>query len=118
MSFRRFDKPSRTFLETPILVPRRSLILMDGAARFGWEHAVRARSVDVVEGVVYVRGTRVSVTVRGVIEEGARRGCECAFEEVCDSRMVGGAAPERLKSLESFGEGGRKVDRHGRWLGP
>lgn len=45
----------------------RSLIVLSGAARYGWQHAIPARLSDTVDGVKVKRQRRVSLTFRNVI---------------------------------------------------
>lgn len=49
-------------------LPPRSLLLMCGEARYGWQHGIPARQSDVIGGVRVARARRVSVTFRCVIE--------------------------------------------------
>jgi alkylated DNA repair dioxygenase AlkB len=44
-----------------------SLLVLSGEARYGWKHGIAARHEDVLNGVRYRRGRRVSVTLRTVI---------------------------------------------------
>eukprot|EP00873_Tetraselmis_striata_P033272 jgi/Tetstr1/453536/TSEL_040504.t1 len=61
-----------------LLLPRRSLLVMAGEARYAWAHYIPHRKSDVVPRPP----RRVSFTFRKV-----RRGkCECAFPEFCDSQ--------------------------------
>ncbi len=53
--------------QVPVLVEARSLLLMQGEARYHWQHAIPARKVDVVAGTRIVRGRRISLTFRSVI---------------------------------------------------
>lgn len=46
-----------------ILLPR-SLLVLEGAARHGWTHAIPARRSDIVDRVRVTRGRRVSLTFR------------------------------------------------------
>ena len=48
-------------------LPRRSLVLMSGPARYEWEHMIVGRVTDTVNGVVLPRGRRVSLTLRTAI---------------------------------------------------
>ncbi|KAJ3110940.1 Alkylated DNA repair protein alkB 8 [Phlyctochytrium bullatum] len=79
-----------------VWLPRRSVVVMDGAARFGWEHCIRPRTSDVVGGRRVERGARVSFTFRRVRLPPERR-CGCGFWWLCDAEMPGGALPERFK---------------------
>jgi len=55
-----------------VFLPARSIIAMEGAARFSWTHGIPARTFDIVECArsdpdVIQRGTRVSVTFRWML---------------------------------------------------
>ena len=47
-----------------VYLPRRSLVLMSGPARYEWEHQIVTRRTDTVNGVVLPRGLRISLTLR------------------------------------------------------
>lgn len=49
--------------------PARSLYLMSGDARTKWTHSMPARKYDVIGGKKVMRETRVSVTIRSVVDE-------------------------------------------------
>lgn len=51
----------------PVLLGRRSLVLMKGAARYEWTHCIPARKKDKVDGRQIPRQRRVSLTFRKVI---------------------------------------------------
>lgn len=68
-----------------ILLPQRSLLIMDGEARYAWTHGIVPRNSDVIpvgNGLtVRERGTRTSFTFRHV-----RIGdCSCKYKEFCDT---------------------------------
>ena len=44
----------------------RSLLLMTGESRYEWTHCIRHRSMDVIDGEVVPRKTRISITFRHV----------------------------------------------------
>ncbi|EAQ85679.1 hypothetical protein CHGG_06932 [Chaetomium globosum CBS 148.51] len=71
-----------------ILLPARSLLLMTGAARYGYTHAIRPRKTDVIgdSGEAVPRQGRYSITMRSV-RRGDEIGCDCAFPGVCDARV-------------------------------
>lgn len=51
-----------------ILLPRRSLYLMEGDSRYKWRHGITGKKIDrLKDGKILVRSTRVSLTYRGVI---------------------------------------------------
>ena len=45
-------------------LPRRSIVLMSGSARYEWEHMIVGRMTDTIEGKVVRRQVRVSLTLR------------------------------------------------------
>lgn len=48
-----------------VLLPRRSLLLVEGKARFGWKHGIAYRKSDKLEnGMVLKRNKRISITFR------------------------------------------------------
>lgn len=53
------------------LLPTRSFLIIDGEARYVWSHGIsyrkRARKVDVLNGVEYLRKERIAITYRRVI---------------------------------------------------
>ncbi|KAH6641824.1 hypothetical protein F5144DRAFT_149227 [Chaetomium tenue] len=72
-----------------ILLPARSLLLMTGAARYGYTHAIRPRKTDVIggdNGEAVPRRGRYSITMRSV-RRGEEVGCDCKFPGVCDARV-------------------------------
>lgn len=50
--------------EVGVFLPPRSLLLMEGEARYDWEHTIRPRRVDMVDGMIYERKLRYSLTFR------------------------------------------------------
>ncbi|KAJ1984690.1 hypothetical protein H4R33_004285 [Dimargaris cristalligena] len=71
--------PNPVFID---LAPR-SLTVMSGEIRYGWEHSIRARKSDLLfaSGAIRPRQFRVSLTVREVSEH---RTCTCPWAELCD----------------------------------
>lgn len=47
-------------------LPERSLLILQGQARTGWRHSIRARKSDVFEGTRVPRARRLSLTFRSV----------------------------------------------------
>ncbi|KAJ1659051.1 hypothetical protein IWQ61_001818 [Dispira simplex] len=76
-------------LPNPVFIdlPPRSLIIMAGEIRYGWEHAIRARKSDLLfdSGDIRPRTVRASLTLR---EVDFSRTCHCPWETLCD-RNVG-----------------------------
>ena len=50
-----------------LCLPRRSLLVLSGPARYEWTHAIAARKSDLKDGVRRPRGRRVSLTFRKVL---------------------------------------------------
>ncbi|XP_063807646.1 alkylated DNA repair protein alkB homolog 8 isoform X2 [Pseudophryne corroboree] len=98
-----FKPPSGS--SVPVMLPRRSLLVMSGESRHLWTHGITPRKFDVVqmtegqkfgtvsrnseELTLNKRGTRTSFTFRKI-----RRGlCKCAFPSVCDSQQKDSSPP-------------------------
>ena len=60
------ETPAGSGLQTAVLLPRRSLLVLAGEARHAWRHGIAARRTDVVGGGTVARERRVSLTVRRV----------------------------------------------------
>ncbi|EFC47941.1 predicted protein, partial [Naegleria gruberi] len=65
-------------------LPRRSLLILVGEARYLWRHAIMCRELDRVNGKIRKRQRRVSLTIRSVRKEGL---CTCKYTDVCDSQQ-------------------------------
>ncbi|KAJ1947783.1 hypothetical protein GGF37_000160 [Kickxella alabastrina] len=76
-----FRKPASHALVTLDLEPG-SLVLMTGEARYGWEHAIRIRRSDVIDGKLRERNERWSITMRIVNKDLT---CSCQYSALCDS---------------------------------
>ncbi len=85
--------PDQLVVSVPL--PPRSLLVLSGAARYSWEHAIPQRKTDVVvqpssasgsEGPcsrVVHRATRLSITCRSTKAVSGCRGCPCP--SLCDA---------------------------------
>ncbi|KAJ1972054.1 hypothetical protein H4R35_004890 [Dimargaris xerosporica] len=64
-------------------LPPRSLTIMTGEVRYGWEHSIRARKSDLLfdSGGIRPRQTRASLTIRQV---NPTRSCNCRWSQLCD----------------------------------
>lgn len=69
-----------------LILPRRSLLIMTGASRYGFTHRIRPRKYDISNGEVRQRQGRFSITMRS-IKKGEDVGCDCTFHGVCDARI-------------------------------
>lgn len=103
MDFRRGASNGLAELQRSVWLPPRSLLLMQGAARYGWTHGITPRHMDVVPaelngsqtrsgtsggGCLTVRRRaelRVSLTFRQLRNAAAAGPCRCAYAELCDS---------------------------------
>ncbi|KAJ1961340.1 hypothetical protein GGI12_003302 [Dipsacomyces acuminosporus] len=77
-----FRKPAANHALTTIDLEPRSLVLMTGEARYGWEHAIRIRRSDLVDGKVRERMERWSITMRTI---NRRMTCDCDYHALCDT---------------------------------
>ncbi|KAH8401441.1 hypothetical protein KR009_005537 [Drosophila setifemur] len=89
MDFRQGDE------HVQVRLPRRSLLVMSGEARYDWTHGIRPKHIDVVPSVTgglttQARGKRTSFTFRRL----RRAPCNCSFPTLCDTRQS--RAPEEL----------------------
>jgi len=64
-----------------IVLPRRSLLVLRGEARYAWKHSIVSRRTDCINGVVIPRGRRVSATFRVIRRQ--NRPCACAWPHAC-----------------------------------
>jgi len=83
MVFRRKDRQPRA-----VYLPRRSLLMMSGEARWAWEHYIPHRKSDLLANgkTVTRQGRRVSLTCRTV--RGLDEPCACPFPDMCDSQLA------------------------------
>lgn len=68
-----------------VLLPRRSLVVLTGAARYAWWHSISDRATDVVDGRLVQRSRRVSLTFRRVRLAPV---CACPFVEYCPTQLA------------------------------
>jgi len=66
---------SNTGIKKFLWLPRRSLLLLRGAARYDWSHGIAARLSDKVNGTLIPRERRVSLTFRQALVPGDAPGC-------------------------------------------
>jgi alkylated DNA repair dioxygenase AlkB len=55
---------SQTAQKTSLFLPPRSLLMLQGDARYHWQHGIAKRKSDVVDGLKVQRGRRMSLTFR------------------------------------------------------
>ncbi|KAL2913246.1 hypothetical protein HK105_207248 [Polyrhizophydium stewartii] len=77
------NAPDPAFRTVNIYLPPRSLVVMDAEARYGWEHAIRPRKMDLIDGLVVERRERWSLTFRNVRQRHDPP-CTCGFTALCD----------------------------------
>ncbi|KAJ3274790.1 hypothetical protein HDV01_001993 [Terramyces sp. JEL0728] len=65
---------------TSVVLERGSLVVMDGKARYEYQHAIKPRNVDIIDGLVQERRERWSLTFRN-IRDGEP--CSCG-SKICD----------------------------------
>lgn len=75
------DADNRQYRTVNVHLPPRSLLVISGESRYRWEHAIRPRRIDIIDGKAVERGTRVSLTFRNVLTAGK---CDCGWEYACD----------------------------------
>ncbi|XP_030896442.1 alkylated DNA repair protein alkB homolog 8 [Leptonychotes weddellii] len=99
----------------PVMLPRRSLLVMTGESRYLWTHGITPRKFDTVQaskghrsGIITSdvgdltlskRGIRTSFTFRKV----RQTPCNCSYPLVCDSQMK--------ETLPSFPESAREASQ-------
>lgn len=77
-----------------IILPRRSLLVLRGEARYGWSHAIPARKTDCIDGIVNPRKTRVSATFR----ISRKTPCACKWISNCFDQNGTSSTPSVLLS--------------------
>ncbi|XP_003738903.1 alkylated DNA repair protein alkB homolog 8 [Galendromus occidentalis] len=75
--------------ELSVLIPRRSVTLMQDESRYAWTHSIIPRKYDLIPSgsgapLAVARGVRTSFTFRRVRSQEA---CDCSFPSLCDSRL-------------------------------
>lgn len=100
-----------------LLLPARSLLLMQGPSRYGYTHGIRSRKTYIINGETVPRQGRYSITMR-TIRRGDEIGCNCAYPGVCDARI----REEQKRVEEKFGqrngEAGGSMGEGNRGAGP
>ena len=78
-----------------VIIPPRSLMLMEGESRYGWRHAIASRKTDVdTNGTSIPRQRRVSLTFRKIDPHE----CSCLFANLCDTQGADKLRPRRMQS--------------------
>lgn len=86
-------------MESVLLQPR-SLLVMTGASRYEWTHAIPPRLFDVIDGEKVARKRRVSITFRKI----QATSCTCEFPVQCDSNREHACASSASGSEAANGE--------------
>ncbi|KAJ2298014.1 hypothetical protein IWW55_004608 [Coemansia sp. RSA 2706] len=100
-----FRKPASRSPPTTIDLEPRSLVLLCGEARYGWEHAIRMRRSDLVDGRVRERCERWSITMRSINRDIE---CRCPYQALCDSND---AMVRQLRSQRQLHPGERSGEK-------
>ncbi|PVU86412.1 hypothetical protein BB560_006728 [Smittium megazygosporum] len=79
-----FRHPASNSLVCLDLKPR-SLAILSGDARFGWEHGIRARKSDNIDGNTRLRDYRWSITIRSINQNIF---CDCKYPALCDNNTI------------------------------
>ncbi|KAH8582650.1 RRM domain containing protein [Cryptosporidium sp. chipmunk genotype I] len=79
---RRYDRIGKK----TVYIPENSLYIMQNEIRYAWEHGIRSRKYDKIQGKYYQRKRRVSITFRKYKESHYNYPCECDYKDFCDSR--------------------------------
>eukprot|EP01015_Nassula_variabilis_P025619 TRINITY_DN501_c0_g1_i11.p1 TRINITY_DN501_c0_g1~~TRINITY_DN501_c0_g1_i11.p1 ORF type:complete len:338 (-),score=61.48 TRINITY_DN501_c0_g1_i11:11-1024(-) len=77
MSFRSYQNEQKH-----LYLPRRSLVVFAGEARYAWQHSISQRKLDKVDGQLAFRRRRISLTFRRIKKDP----CKCPFPFYCDSQ--------------------------------
>lgn len=85
MEFRRWDMAPDAAAAIPVYLEPRSLVIMSGESRYGWEHAIAEKRTDILSERLppFHRGDRVSLTWR-VARDGPHFKDTCSFPALCD----------------------------------
>ncbi|TRY50675.1 Eukariotic RRM plus AlkB domain containing protein [Cryptosporidium tyzzeri] len=90
---RKYDRISKR----TVYIPENSLYIMKNEIRYAWEHGIKSRKYDKIQGKFQQRKRRVSITIRKYIESHYNYPCECDYKDFCDSRDPSiRILPERL----------------------
>ncbi|KAJ1569804.1 Alkylated DNA repair protein alkB 8 [Nowakowskiella sp. JEL0078] len=76
----------QNYVSFNVLLPKNSLIVMNSEVKLGWEHGIRARRFDIVEGLLKERGKRFSLTIRTV--RAKNNPCNCEWTSICDKTLT------------------------------
>ncbi|KAK1756795.1 hypothetical protein QBC47DRAFT_377652 [Echria macrotheca] len=91
-----------------LMLPRRSLLVMTGPARYGYTHGIKARKTDVVGGKAVLRQGRYSITMR-TVRRGDEIRCDCGYPGVCDARIREEMERAEGRKGDVFGDGNGDV---------
>lgn len=71
-----------------VLLPRRSLLILRGEARYFWSHAIAPRKLDQIDGQVVARDRRISLTFRQVLLPGEIPSCRLKSSQLENEHVV------------------------------
>ena len=86
-----FTNKENSNITVPVLLPRRSMLVMTGEARYAWAHGIVPRMTDVIRDeesgglTLMKRGQRTSLTFRKSLNGVP---CKCDYQRFCDSQSV------------------------------
>ena len=66
-----------------ILLPNKSLLILQDDSRYKFSHGISYRKTDTIEGKIYKRGKRISITLRTIL----LGECKCVWKNLCDSQQ-------------------------------
>lgn len=66
-----------------IFFPPRCAVVFSGEGRYAWTHTIACRKIDRVDGSLFFRRRRISLTYRAVRKEGV---CKCKWPIMCDGQ--------------------------------
>lgn len=86
MEFKRWDSKEED-AGIPVLLQPRTLAILSGEARYGWEHAILEKRTDLISELLppWHRGDRVSLTWR-VARENPHDKATCPWPALCDGK--------------------------------
>jgi alkylated DNA repair protein alkB family protein 8 len=87
----------RAGAEVNLYIPPRSLLVMQGEARYVWKHSIQQRRFEVLDAFTVYRRRRLSLTFRKTRSEP----CQCAFPAHCDAQ---GAVSEAIMPADLEGD--------------
>lgn len=107
MEFRRPDPTNdKEYIDHRFVrLPRRSMLMMSGEARYGWKHSITPRKIDIVLSpngylTAQYRDIRISYTFRWL----SKGPCYCEYHSLCDTYKAAKAKEDEQARTESIGD--------------